>query len=801
MDFNEIFNRATGRMPYPYQRRLALAETLPTALCAPTGAGKTAAAVLAWLFRRRYASDAVRDGTPRRLVFCLPMRTLVAQTETAVQTWLKALDLFETGEGLARGNRVGVHTLMGGAVDDDWHLHPEHDAVLIGTQDMLLSRALNRGYSSSRFLWPWEYALLSNDCLWVFDEVQLMGVGLATGLQLAAFRQRMGTWGPSHTIFMSATMERDWLTTVDHPAPDAVFGLSPDDLSSAELTKRRQAAKDLERCTLTLTPGDKSSLTDLADTVLTKHVAGTRTLVVVNRVETAVVLYTAMQKLCAKKGIAVVLLHSRFRPADREQAIQRATARDFDGIVVATQVVEAGVDMTSRTLFTEIAPWPSVVQRAGRCNRAGEERVATVVWIDHPDDDKAREKAAAPYTVAELTLAAGHLADMPSFNPEAIAARAVVLGLEPATHVLRRKDLTELFDTTADLGGADLDVSRFVRDGDERDVRVFWRELLEGESPEATAARPRREELCAVPIGKAKDWIDDNHSAWRWNPLDGAWERVRSANVFPGMTLMLRAEDGGYHAEVGWDATQKALAVPEVPRPVATADEPEESGVDDPLSEIGRWVALTTHATDARDAAREITQSLGFLGEMAPVVVRAAQAHDLGKTHEVFRRTMLKGYPGELPGPWAKSGSKAHHDRKGFRHELASALGWLLHGDKDERDLVAYLLAAHHGKVRLSIRALPGDAVPPSPDTLHARGVWDGDVLPATDLGDGLTMPVTRLSLEPMRVGRSPVTGASWSERAIALRERFGPFKLAYLEALVRAADVRASKREAEGVR
>jgi CRISPR-associated endonuclease/helicase Cas3 len=38
----------------------------------------------------------------------------------------------------------------------------------------------------------------------------------------------------------------------------------------------------------------------------------------------------------------------------------------------------------------------------------------------------------------------------------------------------------------------------------------------------------------------------------------------------------------------------------------------------------------------------------------------------------------------------------------------------------------------------------------------------------------------------------------SWVERVIALREQLGPFRLAYLEALVRAADVRASMRERE---
>ncbi len=50
--------------------------------------------------------------------------------------------------------------------------------------------------------------------------------------------------------------------------------------------------------------------------------------------------------------------------------------------------------------------------------------------------------------------------------------------------VPREKDLFDLFDTTPDLTGADVDVSRFIRDGEELDVQVFWREL--------TGKRPRR---------------------------------------------------------------------------------------------------------------------------------------------------------------------------------------------------------------------------------------------------------------------------------------------------------------------
>lgn len=45
-------------------------------------------------------------------------------------------------------------------------------------------------------------------------------------------------------------------------------------------------------------------------------------------------------------------------------------------------------------------------------------------------------------------------------------------------------------------------------------------------------------------------------------------------------------------------------------------------------------------------------------------------------------------------------------------------------------------------------------------------------------------------------LGLSPRTGASWRERCLGLFNRFGPAGLAYLESLLRAADVRASRRE-----
>ena len=142
-NFSKWFKEATGNEPYPYQTRFACEPILPELVDVPTGFGKTAMAVLGWLWRRRFAEETVRKTTPRRLVYCLPMRVLAEQTVQNVQAWLRKLGV----EGKAGEDRVSVHLLMGGAEDvrkATWADYPEEDAILIGTQDMLLSRALMR---------------------------------------------------------------------------------------------------------------------------------------------------------------------------------------------------------------------------------------------------------------------------------------------------------------------------------------------------------------------------------------------------------------------------------------------------------------------------------------------------------------------------------------------------------------------------------------------------------------------------------------------------------------------------------
>lgn len=71
-DFCAFFTQATDNKPYPYQEKLACASIESRLIYIPTGCGKTAAAMLAWLWRRRFHSDSsMHASARRRLVYCL----------------------------------------------------------------------------------------------------------------------------------------------------------------------------------------------------------------------------------------------------------------------------------------------------------------------------------------------------------------------------------------------------------------------------------------------------------------------------------------------------------------------------------------------------------------------------------------------------------------------------------------------------------------------------------------------------------------------------------------------------------
>lgn len=792
MSFSELVARAAeGATPYFYQQRLA-DNGLPDVLHVPTGAGKTLAAVLPWLYRRTEHPDAdVRAGTPRWLVFVLPQRALVEQTVRVVREWLERLN-----------SPIPVHVLMGGEASDerDWKANPERERIFVGTQDMVLSRLLMRGFAESRAAWPMSFGLLHNGAQFVFDEVQLMGPGLPTSVQLQGLRELVGSAMPSRSMWMSATVDFSSLSTPDLSRDLTSETVGADD-RSGPLRQRLDAT-----CVVSfLDLGDvdaKQYAPALADRVLREHRPGTRTLVVANTVERVTAVFSELRR--AEPRAELVLLHSRFRPEDRRWNTEAALAPPGNNgtVVVSTQVLEAGVDVTSDTLITEVAPWSSLVQRAGRCNRDGDASGARLLWTTPP----ASRHAHLPYEQEDLAATVEFLRQVEGHPVTGEDLASSEVKEVPRIHpVLRRRDLLGLFDTAPDLSGNDIDVSPFIRDSEERTVSVAWRELPGGDELH-TMPLPQRDELCPAPVQDVRKLVGTN-PAMIFDQGQGHWRRAVRDDVRPTAIIVFEAARGGYRPETGFDPRSK--------QPVQPAESSEEFGdrhrevapeamETDPTSVGHGWVTLARHLEETEQEAAQLLRSLNpdLATAQRSAITRAARYHDLGKAHTTFVTSLRRANPDNPPPDtttvWAKSPSDKplRHDPKYFRHELVSALLLLdddvdLSDDTAERDLVTYLALAHHGKVRVSIRARPGE---PEGTVL---GVRDGSTTVATELPGGQWLDERAISLRPTTFGTGSLT-----DRALRLRDRadLGPFRLAFCESVVRAADWRASETGNAGV-
>src|SRR5262249_4199434 len=159
---------------------------------------------------------------------------------------------------------------------------------------------------------------------------------------------------------------------------------------------------------------------------------------------------------------------------------------------------------------------------------------AKVFWIDvKPKDDK--DDLTLPYDTKSLATASTALKDLADAGPHALEEIAVPID-RIVRPVLRRKDLIDLFDTTPDICGYDLDISCYIRDGEDSDVQVFWRELANGE-PDPNTAAPIHAELCRVSIGDFAKFLKAKAIAWTWNALEERWQKAERAH--PGVTYLV----------------------------------------------------------------------------------------------------------------------------------------------------------------------------------------------------------------------------------------------------------------------
>ncbi len=118
-------------------------------------------------------------------------------------------------------------------------------------------------------------------------------------------------------------------------------------------------------------------------------------------------------------------------------------------------------------MVTDVAPYSSILQRFGRLNRYGETE-GEIFWVDRPLnakraswatvahlDYKQRQEVFAPYDAREVDACVDVLSALKSAAP---ADLPPIKSLVPWRHVIRRADLLDLFDTTPDLAGNEIDI-------------------------------------------------------------------------------------------------------------------------------------------------------------------------------------------------------------------------------------------------------------------------------------------------------------------------------------------------------
>jgi CRISPR-associated endonuclease/helicase Cas3 len=347
--------------PYPYQNRIAdlVRQGKNIILQAPTGSGKTFAAL--WPFYKGWAAS--QSQMPQKCVYAVPMRVLANQFEEEVNRLVNEEMRFK---------RPPIVKKQTGEYKDDPEFHAD---ITFATIDQVLSSWLMHPYSLSARKGNLNAGAFVGSYL-IFDEFHLFNPDstLPTTLHLLKMLK-----GISPFVLMTATFSQDMLHELARELGATAVLLTDNDLQNLPSQQKERTFYTADQPLV----GDDGPF---VDQIVTTHLAQAsddqRSLVVCNQVERAQRVYQTLRQHSSLINVEVRLLHSRFLRSDRqdrEDEIRREFHKDRQNhthasmILVGTQVIEVGLDMSSRALHTELAPAAAVLQRAGRCARYEEE--------------------------------------------------------------------------------------------------------------------------------------------------------------------------------------------------------------------------------------------------------------------------------------------------------------------------------------------------------------------------------------------------------------------------------------------
>ena len=463
-EFSDFFAALNGGYaPFSWQEEVLdhICEhgVWPERINAPTGSGKSSVVDI-HLFANALAAVGAAPRVPRRLCVTVGRRALVdSQADRAreILRHLKDALADESGEPdilrrvaealqsfQTRNDKEGNDPFEVGHIRGELSNRtlPVTDisacAIIAATPDMYGSRALFRGYGSTKAARPRETALLTMDTVMVLDEAHMNRQLLHTTQRIAELQKREADLGVPTLQVVETTA-----TPSTEDSESTTLGVDIEALdkpNDKELRKRVYSHKELVLRPIDKwdgKPGNRAVVDAAVDAIkdfLAHREAGEDSKkahtvgCIVNHVRTAISIKEKLAKDLAEDEVQ--LLVGRMRPYDLKK-LQKKHSKLFttEGdksvkVVVATQTLEVGIDVDFADLVTELAPASSLAQRFGRVNRLGRREDSKVLVIGPASGDLVK-KDAPPYKVVDLSNAYGWLevlngAENPSVNPTAM---------------------------------------------------------------------------------------------------------------------------------------------------------------------------------------------------------------------------------------------------------------------------------------------------------------------------------------------------------------------------------------------